>query len=138
MPKFKVRTPIMHGGKTYRAGDSIDLDKEDALKVSDALINPPVEKAASKELEAALRSQRERPNPDIADWKVPADVQAARRAAREAGEDAGSAASETAGAAIIKNENLDGPPTAPAGPSSNVPPPGETEAATKAAANKPK
>jgi hypothetical protein len=123
MPKFKVATPIMRGGKLYSAGDTIELEKDEARTLGSALENPPgPEKGSSKELEAALQSQRDRPNSDIADFKVSADVQAARRAARESGKSAASAASESVSSGLVTDQDMSGPPTAPAGPSNPEPP----------------
>ena len=131
MPRFKVATPILRGGKLYEAGDTIEVDKDEAMILGSALENPPVEKAASKELEAALKSQRDRPNSDTADFKVSADVQAARRAAREAGKSAASAVTEVGGPGLATDQDLSGPPTAPAGPSNPEPPgPGGEEKKT--------
>lgn len=84
MPKFKVKTPILMGGKNYKAGSEIELDKEQAYELAGALENPPKpEKAHDPKVEAALKSQSDRPDIAVADWKADAETRAARIAARQ-------------------------------------------------------
>lgn len=84
MARFKVKSNISKDGKTYRAGDVIELEKDEARLVADALENPPKpETHGDKDLAAALKSQTDRPDPWSADWKVDAATRDQRQRDRE-------------------------------------------------------
>ena len=83
MPKFKVKSTVRHDGKEYKPGDTIEVEKDQALLIAEALDNPPrPETPHDAGLAAALKSQADRPDPATADWKVDAETQRIRREER--------------------------------------------------------
>jgi hypothetical protein len=76
--QFTVKTPIRYNGVTYGRGETIELDKEDAIKLKSALVNPPRSKDHDPNVSSALRSQETRVDPAEAAWKTDDHARAVR------------------------------------------------------------
>jgi hypothetical protein len=85
MPSYTVKHPI-NKDRAYRPGEDIELTKEEAILVADALVNPPPPVAAKdKEVAKAIESQLNRPQPHNQPHQVDPDAIAHRRRAEAIG-----------------------------------------------------